>query len=294
MPLLDSITQFVKDPPPNYVFEFSDAGIAYARPSASGTRELGFASLDPGTLVPSPVADNLLRTEAVSSTLARIAPAVGATKRRRAALILPDWAARVSVLDFDSFPSSAAEQLSLIKFRLKKTLPFDIESAAVSYFVQPKSVQAKTGGGKIDVVTVVVALEVLARYEALFRAQNFHAGDITTAGLASLELVEDTDAVIVAKLTGRALTVMVVSGGVLKLYRCVDLDNANDEEILQVLRPTISYVEDELDTKTRKIIATGFSVNGELPMEKEPLRSRFGSPNPHNAGLLGYLEGAEN
>ena len=47
MSLLDSISQFVKDPPPNYVFEFSDAGIAYARPSESGTRELGFAALDP-------------------------------------------------------------------------------------------------------------------------------------------------------------------------------------------------------------------------------------------------------
>ncbi|MEQ1883523.1 MAG: hypothetical protein ABL967_00555 [Bryobacteraceae bacterium] len=293
MSFLDSISQFVKDPPPGYVFEFSEAGIAYARPSASGEREIGFAALDPGTLVPSPVADNLLRTEAVSSTLARIAPAVVATKRRRAAVILPDWAARVSVLDFDSFPSSPAEQISLIKFRLKKTLPFDVESAAVSYFVQPKPVAANTDGGKIDVVTVTVALEVLARYEALFRAQNFHAGDITTSGLASLELVRDTEAVIVAKLTGRALTVMVVAGGILKLYRCVELDEVNEEEILQVLRPTVAYVEDELGAATRRIVATGFSLNGELPMKKESLRSRLGPPNPHNAGLLGYLEGAE-
>ena len=52
-------------------------------------------------------------------------------------MILPDYAARVSVLDFDSFPSTPEEQLSLVRFRVKKTIPFDIDSAAVSYYVQP-------------------------------------------------------------------------------------------------------------------------------------------------------------
>ena len=289
MSLLHSITQFVKDPPPNYIFEFSDAGIAYSRPAEGSAHDIGFAPFDPGTLVPSPVADNLLRTEAISSTLARIAPAAANGKRRRAAVILPDYAARVSVLDFDSFPSSPTEQLSLIKFRLKKTLPFDIDSAAVSYFVQPKK-----DNGKIDVVTVTVALEILARYEALFRAQNFHAGEITTAGLASLNLVHDEDAVIVARLTGHALTLMVVAGGILKLYRCVELDTAGEDEILQILYPTIAYVEDELRATTRKLVMTGFPAGEALQLEKEPLRSRLGSPGPYNSGLLGYLEGAEN
>ena len=92
-------------------------------------------------------------------------------KRRRAALILPDYAARVTVLDFDSFPSSPEEQLSLIRFRVKKTLPFDIDSAAVSYFAQPAE-----KGATIEVVAVIVALEMIARYEALFRAHEFSAG----------------------------------------------------------------------------------------------------------------------
>ena len=286
---LSHISQLVKDPPPSHVFEFSEAGIAYARPVPGGTMETGFLPFDPGTLVASPVADNLLRTEAVSAALARIAPANGTSKRRRAALILPDYAARVSVLDFDSFPSSPAEQLSLIKFRLKKTLPYDIESASVSYFVQPKQ-----ANGKLDVVAVTVAMEILARYEALFRAQNFHAGDITTAGLASLNLVHDEDVVIVAKLAGRALTLMVVAEGILKLFRCVELEGVGEGEVTQVLYPTVAYVEDELRAKTGKLILTGFEGSGsELQFEKHTLRSRLGSLGPFNAGLLGYLEGAE-
>jgi type IV pilus assembly protein PilM len=289
MSLLSSISQFVKDPPPSHAFEFSEDGIAFARRVENGAMETGFMPFDPGTLMASPVADNLLRTDVVSSALARIAPANGTSKRRHAALILPDYAARVSVLDFDSFPSSPAEQLSLIKFRLKKTLPYDIESASVSYHVQ-----AKPAHGKIDVVAVTVAMEILARYEAVFRAQNFHAGDITIAGLASLNLVHDEDVVIVAKLVGRALTLMVATSGILKLFRCVELEGTGEDEVLQVLHPTIAYVEDELRAKTGKLILTGFEgAGGDFQFEKQALRSRLGPLGPSNAGLLGYLEGAE-
>ena len=133
MSILSQISRLVKDPSPNYVFELSETGIAFAqRPG-----DPGFAPFEPGTLVVSPVEDNIHKADAVAAVLKHIAPLDHSRKRRRAALILPDFAARVSVLDFDAFPTSPEEQLSLIRFRLKKTLPFDIDSAAVSYFAQP-------------------------------------------------------------------------------------------------------------------------------------------------------------
>ena len=65
-----------------------------------------------------------------------------------------------------------------MRFRVKKTVPFDIESAAVSYWVQP----AAGSKGKVEVVAVTVALEILARYEALFRNAGFQPGEVTTSG----------------------------------------------------------------------------------------------------------------
>src|SRR5450432_3336499 len=106
MSLLDSITSLVKDPPPSHIFELSEAGLAYA---VRGQTE--FERFPEGVLVPSPVEDNLKRPEAISALLARIAPPSGGKKRTPAALILPDYAARVTVLDFDSFPSAPEEQL---------------------------------------------------------------------------------------------------------------------------------------------------------------------------------------
>jgi len=279
------IARLVKDPPPDHIFELSEAGIAYAR-----NGETGFQVFEPGVLAVSPVADNLLRPDAVMSALARIAPPNG-NKRRPATVILPDYATRVSLLDFDSFPSSPDEQLPLVRFRVKKTIPFDIDSAAVSYWAQPAS--TKGGAKKIEVVAVTVAMEILARYEAVFRNANLYPGEVTTSGLAALNLYSGGGVAVIAKLTGNVLTVMAVDDGQLKLFRCLTIEDGSDEEILAVLNPTFAYIEDELGQKPEKLLLCGFAkpIEG-LNVEMEPLRSSLGAPNAYNAGLLGYLEAA--
>ena len=79
------------------------------------------------------------------------------------------------MLDFDSFPTDAKEQLSLVRFRLKRSVPFDVESAAVSYCAQPAADK------KVDVVVVMAPLEIVARYEAPFRAAGMNPGLVTTS-----------------------------------------------------------------------------------------------------------------
>jgi type IV pilus assembly protein PilM len=295
MAFWNQIARLMHEPPLEHVFELSEAGIAYACQGVTG-----FQEFESGVLKASPLADNILRADAVASAIARIVPPNGA-KRRPAAVILPDYAARVSLLDFDSFPSSPEEQLALVRFRVKKTVPFDIESAAVSYWAQPVSV--KSGGKKIEVVAVTVALEVLARYEAVFRIANLHPGQITTSSLAALNLYRDSGVAVIAKMSGNVLTVAAVADGRLRLFRCLSLEQeavedgaiekSNDEEIREVLYPTFAYIEDELGQKPEKLLLCGFAkpIEG-LNVEMEPLRSRLGAPNAYNAGLLGYLEAA--
>jgi type IV pilus assembly protein PilM len=288
MGFLNQITSLVKDPPPRHLFELSEGGIAFAH---AGTT--GFQPFEPGTLTPSPVEDNVLRGEVIAGMIERLAPSNGGKKRRPAAVILPDYAARVTVLDFDSFPSVPEEQISLVRFRVKKTVPFDIDSAAVSYFVQPPS--TGKSGKKVEVLAVTVALEVMARYEALFRAAGFHPGVVTTSTLAALNLYRGDGVAILAKLSGRVMSVAVLSGNSIRLFRCVTLEEASDEEILGVLHPTFAYVEDELSAAVGKLILCGFDQTPHgLRCPVEPLRSRFGAPGSFNAGLLGYLESAEN
>jgi type IV pilus assembly protein PilM len=291
LPFLQKLTYIVQDPPPDFAFELTESGIAFARPSSGGETSIGFEALEPDVLSLSPLGDNVLRADALAARIRAVSGAGAGRKRRRAVVILPDFAARVAVLTFDKFPSDAAEQLGLVRFRMKKSVPFDVESAAVSY--QPMS----GGKGRTEVVVVVAALEIVARYEAAVRAAGLHPGLVTTSAVAMSELVPSNGISVVARITGKYLSVVVMNGAALKLVRTVELPEVTDEEILGVLLPTLAYVEDELGAPATRIALCGFGQNGvvpgwtaELQVPVEPLRSRFGMPNGFNAGLLGYLE----
>ena len=50
--------------------------------------------------------------------------------------IVPDAAVRVMLVEFDTLPSDQDEALGVVRFRLKKSLPFDVDKAKVSYHAQ--------------------------------------------------------------------------------------------------------------------------------------------------------------
>jgi hypothetical protein len=290
--LRTKLTHLIADPPPDFAFEISEAGIAFARPNA-GTG-ISFEPLDKDVIAVSPLRDNILRPELFSAKVSALVNTNGNRKRRRAVLILPDFCVRVAVLEFDTFPASAEEQMALVRFRVRKSVPFDIESAAVSYYPQPSS-----SGKRQDVLVVAAPLDIIAPYEAPFRAAGLQPGLVTTSGMAAYELLKTPGVSVLAKISGRILTVAVTQSGVVKLVRCVEIAEVNQQEIMAILFPTVAYVEDELSARPEKLIVCGFGAaleqfqtqwETELGISIEPLRSRLGTPGPFNAGLLGYLE----
>jgi type IV pilus assembly protein PilM len=290
MRLPASISALLLEPPPSMAFELSEAGISVARLTAK--TELDFRPLKPGVLAITPLKDNVILPDELSIAVRELVPQNGNRKRRDVALILPDYSTRISVLDFDSFPSDTKEQLSLIRFRIRKSVPFDVESAAISYYVQPAE------GKKFDVVVVVTPLEVVSRYEAPFRAAGLNPGLVTTSSLASLNLIEEGGITVVAKITGRVLTVMVLQKGRLKLVRCLEVHTNDVAEIAADLYPTFVYIEDNIGAKTERLLLCGFAermeearqqFQTELGVEVLPVSSPLASPGEYNAGLLGYL-----
>jgi type IV pilus assembly protein PilM len=287
----------LKDPPPAYAFELSESGIAFAK--IGQVPQVNFQPFEEGVLSVSPVRDNIQRPEVLAEHIEALAPAGGARKRR-AALILPDYCARVAVLDFDSFPAVAEEQRALIRFRMRKTLPFDVESAMVSYYAQPKAAgQTGKTTGKIEVLAAVVASEIVLRYEGPFRAAGFVPGFVTTSAIAMLNMLDADGVTLVVKLNGRTLTAVVLDGAVVKLVRCVEITDEGQEEMESVILPTMAYIEDELSTTPKRILLCGLGLAGERiaqgwaqewSVPVETVRSRYGAPGPANAGLLGYLE----
>jgi type IV pilus assembly protein PilM len=199
--ILDKLKSLLQELPPAMAVEISEAGIASARVAARA--ELDFAPLPIGAVTVSPLKENVIDADAFAEVVRRVAAGQSSRKRKDVAVILPDFCTRVAVLDFDGFPADAKEQDALIRFRLKRAVPFDVESAALSYWAQASSHK------HIDVVVVVASLEIVSRYEAPFRAAGMNPGLITTSCLAALELAPEAGLSVLAKLTGRVLTVLV-------------------------------------------------------------------------------------
>lgn len=297
MNLWQRIRKLLQDPPPEYAFEISETGIAWARRNREGL-EFGMETLEPGVLTVSPLRDNVVQPDVFFRHVRALCPANGKGKRRRAAVILPDFCARVAVLDFDQFPSNAEEQLSLVRFRMKKSIPFDVDSAQVSYYVQA------TGGRdrKYEVVAAVAPLEIIARYEAAFRSAGFEPGLVTTSTLAALNLLKLDGVQVLARLSGAVLTAAVTEGRSLRLLRCVELPELTPDEVMRVLFPTCAFVEDTLGSRPGELLLCGFGDwTGQVAEQSEKdlgvsigvLESRLGEPGAANAGLLGFLEGTE-
>ncbi len=287
MAFLDKVSGLLQDPPPEFLFEVSEAGIAYMRPGP--TRQVGFEPLENDVISVSPLRDNVLRPDPFAARIQALVGPNGNRKRRKAVLILPDFCARVAVMEFDSLPKEPEEQAALVRFRMKKSVPFDVEAAALGYYPQP------SGNGKsFDVVVVVAALDIVAKYEAPFRAAGLQTGMVTTATVASVDLETSPGIHVCAKLSGRILTLSVLRNGVLKLVRSVELPEVTHEEVMNVLFPTVAFIEDELSARPDRLVLCGIEstpqLETELGIPVQPLRSRLGTPTPYNAGLLGYLE----
>ncbi len=300
MSILARLKALVSDPPPEYAFELSEAGIAWARHGHGGPQ---WAPLEAGTLDVSPLGDNVKEPQRLAAAVRAIAPPPAAGRKRRAALILPDFCARIAVLDFDTFPANPEEQLQLARFRAKRAVPFDIDSAIVSYHPQPR----QDGSKKIDVVVAVINLEVASHFEAPFRAAGFQCGFVTISALAALALPPSEEPLsaspsIVAKLSGHVLALSLLDGNNLRMYRCVELLEGNIEEATDILATTFAYAEDELGHRPKVLRLCGVGRDGDLLKQRwseelgipvTGLASRYGTPGAFNAGLAGYLEAME-
>lgn len=294
MSFLDQLRGLVDDPAPAYAFEISSEGIAWAaRLSRRRPPSINFEPFQTEVVAVSPVKDNIADPETFARQVAALHPANGNKRRRDAALILPDYSTRIAVLDFDQFPSDRNEQTALVRFRMNKTVPFDLETAAVNFQMQ------KSAGKKFEVLVAAAAIEIVAKYEAPFRAAGYAPGFATTSVLAMMDLLPAQGLNVAVKLAGRTLTVAVCEGRQPKLVRCVEIDSGAASEVMAVMIPTFAYAEDQLGRRPDRIAVCGLAEDfavaceAELGAPVEPLRSAWGPAHPNNAGLLGWLQAQE-
>jgi len=201
-------------------------------------------------------ADRAALVAAIRKTLEAVA-----LRAREVTLVVPDAAVRVLLLDFDALSSKPAEALSVVRFRLKKLLPFDADDAAVSYQVMSSS---KSG---VSVVAVAMPREVLAEYEALVREAGFEPGAILPSTLAALAGLPEDDAPVLLVNAGlQAVTTAIVKAGVLLLHRTLDIGADMACDMAAHLRNEATVVE--FATAGAHIAVLDPQVAGEVAIDR--------------------------
>ena len=127
-------------PKPKVACEIAADRVLVGRLAADGqTLEASAAhELAPGSVVPDLVENNLRQRDPVVSAVKEIMSGV-AGRTHDVIAVVPDAAVRVVLLEFDTLPSDAEEASGVVRFRMKKSLPFDVDKARVSYHSQKTS-----------------------------------------------------------------------------------------------------------------------------------------------------------
>src|ERR1039458_2501922 len=179
---------------------------------------------------------------------------------RDVTLVVPDAAVRVLLLDFDALPAKVAEALPVVRFRLKKLLPFDADGAAVSY-----QVMATTRAG-LQVLAVAMPREVQAEYESLVREAGFEPGAVLPSTLAALAgLAEGETPMLVVNAGLEAVTTAIVKSGVLLLHRTVDLGGEAGAGAVRAEVAAVAAAQEPADTSIAAVAARLKALDARAP-----------------------------
>ena len=170
-------------PPPEVAVEIDRSHVGAARIAWRGGRPVVAAHavepLPAGAVSPALVAPNMPDVGVVGQAVARVLAEIGG-RAQRAALVVPDTVAKVSLLRFEKVPAKTADLLEIVRWQVRKSAPFPIEQAVLS--VSPGTPVAE--GGQEFIVSLARE-DVVRQYEQACAQAGAHAGivDLATFGV---------------------------------------------------------------------------------------------------------------
>ncbi len=241
---------------PSLACEIAPDRVIAARAADSGqVLELCSTSeLAPGCVVPDLIETNLRERKSVVKALRDALESVGGRSHDLVA-VLPDAAVRVVLLDFETLPAKPQEAESVVRFRLRKSLPFDVDKAKVSY-------QAQSSSAGMRVVAAVVLNSVLEDYQAAFMEAGFSPGVVLPSMLAALSGAPAERATLVVKVDVRTTSIAILDNQQLLLFRTLENTRGvaiSGEQLAEDVYPSVVFFQDTYNTNIQQIFVAGVS-----------------------------------
>lgn len=219
-----------------------------------GLESCAARELAPGSVVPDLVEANLRQADAVKEAVHEALGSV-AGRTHDVIAVVPDAAVRVVLLEFDSLPSDAEEAAGVVRFRLKKSLPFDVDKARVSYHAQ----KSKEG---VRVVAAVALASVVEDYEAVIQEAGFSPGVVLPSMLAALGVAEGQRPTLVVKVDARTTSIAILNADQLQLFRTLENTRGvtiTGEQLAEEVYPSVVFFQDTYHLNIEKIFVAGLA-----------------------------------
>jgi type IV pilus assembly protein PilM len=213
--------------------------------------------LAPGAVVPDLTESNLRDGSAVRQAIENVLGGLGGRSRDVIA-ILPDTAVRVVLLDFETLPAKPEEAEAVVRFRLKKSLPFNLDEARISY-------HAQTAGTGLRAVAAVVLNSVLEEYESAFRDAGYNPGVVMPSMLAAIGAADAERPTLVVKVDARTIGIAILDQDHLLLFRT--LENVRGvtitgEQLAEEVYPSVVFFQDTYSLNIDRVYVAGLADSG--------------------------------
>ena len=273
---------------PRLACEITAECVVAARASESGgTVDLHtIRSLPTGSVVPSLKDANVLQPAALANAIGDAMQTVGGRSRDVTA-VLPDAAIRTVLLDFDSLPSDAQDASGVIRFRMRKSLPFDVEKARLSYHVV-------RGAAQVRVVAAVALASVVEEYEAAIVEAGYVPGVVLPSTIAALSAVESNRPTLVVKVDSAAVTVAIIDQDDLRLVRTLENSrgrNIDPQQLADDVYPSVVFFNDTFNSKIERVLVGGVDSLHEVAPALEQVTGSVVEPLVGSRYLIGGLSG---
>ncbi len=254
---MSSITKHLRRPP--LACEIAADRVLAGRAADRGRMvEISAAQeLSPGTVVPDLMESNLRDTAPLRDAITSVLSSVGARSHDVIA-ILPDTTVRVVLLDFETLPAQQEEAEAVVRFRLKKSLPFDPDEARISYHVQPN-------GKAVRAVAAVVLKKVLEEYESAFRDAGYNPGVVMPSMLAALGAADAERPTLVVKVDARTISIAILEQEQLLLFRTLENVrgiNITGEQLAEEVYPSVVFFQDTYSLNIERVYVAGIPDPG--------------------------------
>jgi type IV pilus assembly protein PilM len=223
-----------------------------------GSVECASYELQSGSVVPDLTESNIRNRTAVFQTIRDALDSV-ANRSKDVIAVLPDPAVRIVLLDFDALPSNRHEAEAVVRFRLKKSLPFDVEKAKVSY-------HAHASNGGVRAVAAVALNSVIDEYESVFREAGYNPGIVLPSTLAALGAASADRPTLVVKVDERTTSIAILDQNQVLLFRTLENphgDRITGERLAEDVYPSVVFFQDTYQLNIAQIFVAGLKATSD-------------------------------